>query len=171
MVTMKEVSSVISTLILYIIIWPSASFWICLECDSLPIPTCVFISMGVSLVVDRVYRSCNVLLVGYDAWKDLIVLDMTYLVLSWGIKVIQCSICTTLFMRIYKKKSYHGYLQLQIVLVFIQLLRSRSIYVWIIGSSFIVLKGCLQSQLLIQPFRQVLLEVLYAWVYHSMVVT
>lgn len=38
----------------------------------------IFTSMGASLVVDRVYRSCDVLLVGQDTWTDLITLDMTY---------------------------------------------------------------------------------------------
>ena len=39
--------------------------------------------MGAYLVVDRVYRSCDVLLVGKDTWTDLITLGMTYVVFSW----------------------------------------------------------------------------------------
>jgi len=36
------------------------------ECDALAMLTCVFIFVGRSLVVDQMYRSCDVLLVEWD---------------------------------------------------------------------------------------------------------
>ena len=45
-------------------------------CESLDLPIRVSTPVGDSVVVDRVYRLCNVTLMGYNTHADLKVLDM-----------------------------------------------------------------------------------------------
>lgn len=54
-----------------------------LSCDSMsmPIPVHVLTPLGKPLVVEQVYRSCFVTLVGYETWMDIIILDMEDLIL------------------------------------------------------------------------------------------
>lgn len=59
--TIKEVSSVIRLWFCVFLYDHQLRFGYSLKCDSLPIPTRVFISMDEFLVVDRVYRSCDCL--------------------------------------------------------------------------------------------------------------
>ncbi|WMV07257.1 hypothetical protein MTR67_000642 [Solanum verrucosum] len=56
------------------------------NCMSVPIRISKLV--GDSLVVDRVYRSCLVLLVGYDIWVDLIILRMVDLDIILGMDQI-----------------------------------------------------------------------------------
>lgn len=49
-----------------------------LLCDHKPILIHVSIPVGETLVVDRVYRSFLVSLVGYDTWVDIIILEMVH---------------------------------------------------------------------------------------------
>ncbi|XP_049386729.1 uncharacterized protein LOC125850950, partial [Solanum stenotomum] len=47
-----------------------------LTCDRMSVPIRVFTPVGEPLVVNRVYRSCLVVLSGYETWVDMIRLDM-----------------------------------------------------------------------------------------------
>ena len=76
----------------YFVIQPYFCIFLCdqllhvgydLDGDKFSMPIHIFTSMGAYLVVDREYRSCDVLLVGKDTWKELITLGVTYVVFSW----------------------------------------------------------------------------------------
>ena len=57
------------------------------ECDSLRISTCVSTSMGESIVVDRMYRSSYVHLIGQDFQANVIISVMIDLMLFGIVKV------------------------------------------------------------------------------------
>ena len=57
------------------------------ECDSFRKSMCVSTSMGKSIVVDRMYPSSYVLLIGQDLQADMLISVMIYLILFGIVKV------------------------------------------------------------------------------------
>ncbi|XP_049414692.1 uncharacterized protein LOC125877444 [Solanum stenotomum] len=52
------------------------AFGLELTCDRMSVPIRVSTPVGEPLVVNRVYRSCLVILSGYETWVDMVLLDM-----------------------------------------------------------------------------------------------
>lgn len=129
--TMEGVSGVIRpwfrTFLCEHLLWTSHG----LKYNSMSMPTRVFTSMGEFLVVDRIYRSYVVFLIGLNRLGKLDYFrHHIFGVVLEKLKYSSGSTCTILLMKIYRRATMCIY-SCPIVLLFILLSRSRTGYVWL----------------------------------------